>query len=237
MDTMSSASEVARALGTNVPRVLRTAERLGLKPRRPSSRRVLFGSDEVERLRAALGRVPPVPGLSRVEAQVLSALARSPRGLLSGRAVAARAAVSPTAAVRALERLEQEGLVTRERRMVALGHAREVSIWRAGVDSKRWDEISPQLAEVRAPTPRPRRRAKRVPPELLHLFWNTDPRQLELASAGGYIARRLIQAGDLDGLAWGAAELGAEEWRYAAKTRGLAPELKALAENLERGRR
>ena len=71
-----------------------------------------------------------------------------------------------------------------------------------------------------------------MPPELSHLFWNTASSQLDVERAGGYIARRLIQAGDLDGLAWGSEHLRSEDWRHAAMTRGLDPELRALASNL-----
>ena len=74
-----------------------------------------------------------------------------------------------------------------------------------------------------------------MPAELAHLFWNTARSQLELDRAGGYVARRLIQAGDLDGLAWGAEHLRAEDWRHAAATRGLDPRMKALALNLAEG--
>ena len=52
-----------------------------------------------------------------------------------------------------------------------------------------------------------------MPLELRHLFWNTAPRQLDVDTSGGYIARRLIQTGDLDGLAWGAEQLTADDWQ------------------------
>jgi hypothetical protein len=188
---------------------------------------------QIERLREHLGVLAPAPGLSRVERQVLAALARAPRGLPSARSVAGRAGVSPTAAVRALSSLERRGLAIRERETAALGRVREIDLYRANVLAPEWRELAPQLARVRAPLSRDGAPAKRrVPAELRHLFWNTASSQLDAGRAGGYIARRLIQTGDLDGLAWGAAHLSADDWRHAAKTRGLDPELRALAVNL-----
>ena len=77
-----------------------------------------------------LGVVPSVDGLSRVETQVLAALARAPRGLASVRAVARRAVVSPTAAAGALDSLAERGLVRWEREWVAAGRARELEFVR-----------------------------------------------------------------------------------------------------------
>jgi hypothetical protein len=71
-----------------------------------------------------------------------------------------------------------------------------------------------------------------VPRELRHLFWNTAEEQLDVRYAGGYVARRLLTVGDLDGLAWGAENLTAADWHHAATARGLSPDAKALAENL-----
>lgn len=236
MDSTCSASEAARRLGTNVPRLLRAAERLGLDVRRVRwgrSTRVELTRRQVERLRGELGVVTAVPGLSRVEVQVLAALARAPLGLTSRRAVARRAGLSPTAATRALSALEQRRLVGRERELIVLGRAREVEVYRANVLAPEWRELAPLLALVRAPRQhRTAHRSRRVPIELRHLFWNTAPSQLDIERSGGYIARRLIQTGDLEGLAWGAEQLSADDWRHAAGTRGLDPELRALARNL-----
>ena len=88
--------------------------------------RIALSGEQVESLRAHLGVLTAAPGLSRVETQVLAALARAPRGLLSARSVARRAGVSPTAATHALSALEERGLVRREREIAALGHAREI---------------------------------------------------------------------------------------------------------------
>lgn len=170
-------------------------------------------SDQLDLLREQLGVVAPAPGLSRIETQVLAALARAPRGLLSV--------------------LVARGLARRDRELAALGRAREVEVFHANVTAAQWPSLAPHLARVRLPKGRPpRTQRRRVPPELRHLFWNTAPSQLDLDRAGGSIARRLIQTGDLDGLAWGAEQLLREDWRHAARTRGLAPDLRALALNL-----
>ena len=49
-------------------------------------------------LPSSWARQRPMPDLSRVEARVLAALSRSPRGVASVREAARRAGVSPTAA-------------------------------------------------------------------------------------------------------------------------------------------
>jgi hypothetical protein len=234
MDTMRdiSAGEAARRIGTSVPRVTRAIDRSGMRVRRGPHGRFRLTQPQFERLRAMLGTDAEIPGLSRTQARVLAALARSPRGLGSARAVAARAGVSPTAASKAVGELEQRGLVNRERTWIAAGKAREVDLLSANVTAPEWPELASRLAVVERPRRGKVTRQRRVPRYLEHLFWNTAPSQLDVGRAGGYIARRLIQTGDLDGLAWGAENLDADAWREAARTRGLRPEQRALANNL-----
>ena len=233
MDTIS-ASEAARRLHTSLPRVRRAIDRLGLEVDRRPGGRVQLSETQLERLRSELRVVPPVDGLSRVETQVLAALARAPRGLAATRAVARRAGVSPTAATEALRSLGEHGLVRRERKWLAAGRAREVELVRANVTAPQWASLAPRLATVRLPVGRERRRPRRVPARLRHLFWNADPSRLELDAHGGYIAERLLSSHDLDGLAWGARALTAQDWEQAARNRGLPAEEKALARNLAR---
>jgi hypothetical protein len=161
----------------------------------------------------------------------LAALARAPLGLTSARAAAERAGVSPTTASRAIKSLRSQGLVTIERRTLPAGRARTVDVIRIDYGSPRWQRLAGAIAVTR---PRPRRRrtpARGVPPRLRHLFWNTAPSQLDTARAGGYIARRLLSVGDPEGLAWGAANISAKDWRHAARTRGISPRRRALALN------
>src|SRR5437764_2625293 len=100
MDT-HSASAVASMLATSTPRVLRAIHRLRIGVSKSPSGAYEITATQLDTLRAELGDAIAV-GLTRVQARVLAALARSPRGLASIRSVARRAGVSPTAAGRAL---------------------------------------------------------------------------------------------------------------------------------------
>lgn len=71
MDTVS-ATDLARELGTSVPRVTRAVKRLGIEAKLPSGRFAIAAAD-AERLRAELGRSPMVPGLTRPEVRALAA--------------------------------------------------------------------------------------------------------------------------------------------------------------------
>lgn len=228
MDRVWSAAAVAAELGTSVPRVVRAVARLGLG--QPGGGRLALSADQVARLRDELGVTPAVPGLSRTEVKALAALGRAPLGLVSARAVAARAGLSPTAASGAVKALEARGLVRREAASVAAGRARRVKVLHANRRAERWTEIAPLLALVEPP--RRAERDWRVPTRLMHLFWNTAPSQLEVEHAGPYIARRLLRTLDPDGLAWGARNLRPADWREAAAARGLPPDVRTLAENL-----
>jgi len=231
MDTTMSAAAFARELGTSLPRVVRAIERLGLEVRQDNGRMALRTTD-VGRLREELGDTPPrVPGLTPTEVAVLAALARAPLGLTSARTVAERAGVSPTTASRAIKSLRGQGLVTVAQRTLPAGRARTVELIRLDYGSPRWQRLADTIAGAR---PRPRRRRtsdRSVPPRLRHLFWNTASSQLHTDRAGGYIARRLLTVADPEGLAWGAANLTAADWRHAARTRGITPRRRALALN------
>lgn len=229
--TLRSAADVARELGTSLPRVVRAVERLGFDARRENGRIELCPA-QVDGLRDALGVSVGIPGLTGIEVKVLAALRGAPLGLVSVRAVAHRAVVSPTAASRALKTLEGKGLVGRQRASIAAGRARQVELYRAERLSPRWEELAPLLARVRPPLRARAARDTRVPARLRHLFWNTAPSQLGLERAGPYIARRLLVTMDLDGLAWGARNLSGSDWAQAQKARGLDPEVRALARGL-----
>ena len=95
MDTYSLA-DAARRLGTSSPRIRRAVDRLGLPVERDSSGVFHLTEEQVGELARELGVVPLIPGMSRMEAQVLAALSRSPRGVASVREAARRAGVSPT---------------------------------------------------------------------------------------------------------------------------------------------
>ncbi len=229
MDTVSGA-QLARELGTSVPRISRAIERLGIDARQANGR-LAFTPHQAERLRDALGVSPVLPGLTRTQVRVLAALRSAPFGLVSARAVARRAGLSPTATGRALGALLGFGLVSRTEEVLAAGRARKATIWRANPTHPRWAEIDRTLTTVKTPK-RDTKTDVRVPPRLLHLFWNTAPSQLEVRTAGPYIARRLLREMDVQGLAWGAATLTKEDWLRAARARGLDPKTRRLGKNL-----
>ena len=233
MDTYSLAA-AARLLGTSPPRVRRALDRLELAGGRDSAGVFHLTEGEVGELARELGVTPPVPGFSRTEAQVLAALSRSPRGLASVRETARRAGVSPTAGGRALAKLSAQGVISQSPMMLARGRASQAPVFRVRFGTAKWAALAPAVAKVRLPVHTGGRRVKRVPPHLRHLFWNSAPTQLDVATSAPYIARRLIQADDPDGLAWGAANLPASAWEHAATTRGLDPAHRALARNLAR---
>jgi len=232
MDTGISASAAARLLRTSVPRIVRALERLELDVERGPGRRVRLRESHLRALRAHLGMTPNVADLSLTETKVLAALARAPLGIASVRAVAGRAGVSPTAAGDALRRLTDRGLVLEERRSVAAGKVSEARILRANVAAPEWSRLATPLTGVVLTPAATARRSSRVPARLGHLFWNVSPRQLEVERHGGFIARRLLQGGDLEGLAWGAANLTREDWAHAGRARGLDSPRRALARNL-----
>jgi len=163
---------------------------------------------------------------------VLAVLARAPRGLISVRAIARRAGVSPTAAGAAVRALTGRGLVRKESEWVASGRARELELTFADVTAAAWPELAPQLAAVALPTGPVGPRPTRVPARLAHLFWNVDPSRISVRSQGGYVAERLLSTGDLDGLAWGLRALTPVDWEQAARNRGLSTRERALAHNL-----
>jgi DNA-binding transcriptional ArsR family regulator len=231
MDSAISAAALARELGTSVPRVVRAIERLGLDTRQDNGRMKLEPAD-VARLHEELGVSPAcVPGLTPAGVKVLAALARAPLGLTSARTVAERADVSPTTASRAIKSLRELRLVTVERRTLPAGRARTVELIRVDYGSPGWQQLAVAIARVRPQARRRKASNPRVPPRLRHLFWNTASSQLDTERAGGYIARRLLTVGDPEGLAWGAANLSVEDWRHAARTRGVSPQRRTLALN------
>jgi predicted transcriptional regulator len=189
---------------------------------------------QVDELASVLGAAPSLPDLPPTEARVLAALSRSPRGVASVREAARRAGTSPTATARALARLTSAGLIRQTRAMLARGRATEASVYQVPFASPKWLALAPAVARVRLPVRPARAHATRVPPHLLHLFWNVAPAQLDVASSAPFIARRLITSFDPDGLAWGSRNLPASAWEHAAATRGLEPAKQALAHNLAR---
>lgn len=222
---------LAEELGTNAPRVSRSLRNLGIQPNMVGNHAALTVA-QAAAVRRVLGVVPPVPGLSRVQTQVLAALSRAPLGVRSARVLARRAAVSPTVASGAVSALVAEGLAVVSVEPVVEGSVRDAQVIRANRGEEAYVRLANHLAGVVLPVPRRRRNVARVPARLGHLFWNTAGSQRDVRSAGGYIARRLLAVEDLEGFAWGAHALSCADWRHGARARGLSPRMRALALNL-----
>lgn len=234
MDTISGAA-LARELGTSVPRVTRAIEQLGIDARQANGRFALT-SLQANRVRRVLGVFPRADGLTRSETAVLAALRNAPFGLISTRAVSRRSGLSPTAAGRALQSLRLKELVGQVTETLAAGRAQKMTIWRANLSHPSWPDLDPVLERARKPE-RPEQAGERVPRRLRHLFWNTAESQLDVSRAGAYIARRLLQTTDLQGLAWGAQTLKPEDWERGALARGLDSKVTRLARNLAQASR
>lgn len=191
-----------------------------------------FTSTEMRAMEADLGRVPRVPGLRRSQVQVLAALARAPLGLRSQRAVARASGLSPTAAGRALHELVDLDLVRNETVMLAEGEAVEADVWRVS-DSTRWRDIAPVVRQTVLPvSSQPAEAPSRLPRRLWHLFWNVDPATLDLESDAGFIATRLLTAGDLQGLSWACSHLPDDALAEASRNRASDPATRALVANV-----
>jgi hypothetical protein len=130
----------------------------------------------------------------------------------------------------------RSGLVKVNMEMLAQGKAHRSSVYSVDFSSPRTRNLASGLGSVVLPDPAQPRPAKFVPYYLRHLFWNTAPRQLSVETSADYIARRLLTSGDPDGLAWGASHLPHHAWAIAARSRGLSPQDRALADNLARAR-
>jgi hypothetical protein len=130
-----------------------------------------------------------------------------------------------------LKSLLAKELVVQTGEIVAAGRAQRIEVWYANIAHPRWPELDPVLDRVEPPD-RPASPVTQVPRRLRHLFWNTAESQLDVRRAGGYIARRLLQTMDLQGLAWGAKVLDPKDWRQGARARGLDSKVKRFAQNL-----
>lgn len=240
MNTWTS-EEVASQLGTSRKRVTRAAHNLGLTAGNQTATRVRYTEQMVHKLATKLGTTPTIVGLSRTETIVLAELARRPQGLISARAVARACTISPASASKAVTNLTNKGLVTQTRTVVALGHAREVTVLRANVAHPRWTQLLTELSTVRVPEQAPvAPAATHLPTHLRHAFWNVDDTTfaaLNTRTHGVYIADRALTTRDLNLLAFSATHLNADAWNGAAKARGRTPQDKRFAENLARNTR
>lgn len=225
---MFTSGQVARELGTTVPRVLRAAYSGQVRSIR-NGNRFLFDAAGVQQLRQRWGVAPAIPGLSREDVLVLAALGRRPFGLRSARAVARAAGVSATTAGRSLRRLAEQGYVARETVRVAEGEARDVEVWVVRWAGPSWLRVAERIGCTTLPSePAPAAApahdaADAVPARLWHLFWNEDPAGLDLERQGTLLADRILRSEDSEAHAWMARRLPSEAILTATRTRNLDP--------------
>jgi len=189
---------------------------------------------EVLCLTKTLGRVPRIEGLSREEVLVLAALGRRPFGLVSARAVARAAGISPTSAAKALQHLQSLEYIKKESLEAVEGRVKTISVWQVRWASPAWLAIAPELASVVFPQPLGKTSpSENVPPRLSHLFWDVPrPAAINLSESGPSVASRLLTSNDPQALAWAARALRPSDLRRAAQFRGVDEMTRALAHNL-----
>ena len=237
-----TSGQVARELGTTVPRVLRAARRGAVASMRRGNR-FLFDPGAVEQLRRRWGVVPAVPGLSREDVLVLAALARRPLGVRSARAVAQAAAVSPTTAGRSLRRLAALGYVARATVRVAEGEVRDLEVWAVRWTGSPWLRVADIVGRAvlpAEPTPiagRGRGTGDRLPARLAHLFWNEEPQNLDLERDATLVADRILRSEDPEAHAWMLQRLPPRAILTATSTRNLDPRRARLGRLLAHGTR
>jgi excisionase family DNA binding protein len=228
-----TSGEVARRLGTSVPRVLRAAKR-GEVPAVRRGNRFLFDAEAVEQLRRHWGAVPSIPGLSREDVLVLTALGRRPLGLRSSRAVARAAGVSPTTAGRALRRLAERGYVTRDTVRVTEGDVRDVPVWSVRWTSPEWLGAAATVGQTALPVdpePAGHRMAptrRRVPSRLAHLLWNEDLATLDVERHAAMLADRILRSEDPEAHVWMMERLPPSAILRATRSRNLDPRRASL---------
>jgi excisionase family DNA binding protein len=226
-----SAGEVADLLGVSVPTVRRVAGRLGLTPARTEGGHRRFDEEQVARLVSQLGIVPRIPGLSRVETQVLAALAAHPLGFTSMRAVGRAAGVSTAAAAKSLTKLEHKGLaVATDVTISDAGRARRARRFRLRV-GQQWARLAACVATTVPPQQHTEVRARSVPRRFWHLFWNAQPLRLDLERDATFIATRMLLSGDVAAQAWALSVLPPAALEAAARNRAADALVRATVAN------
>ena len=231
VDSTITTRQAAEALGVSIPTVRRAVQRNGLRIGTTPGGHLRLTPDDLDALRAELGAVPVIDGLTRPQVRVLAALSRAPLGLRSERAVARAAGLSPTAAGRAMDALLAVGLVRSDERTLAEGRAVTGTVWRI-LHGPAWSAIAARVSTTVLPAPEPVDAPRRLPRRFWHLFWNADPSALDVDRDAGAIAVRMLLGDDLEALSWACAHLPADALRRATTNRAADDRLRSLVDNV-----
>ncbi len=186
--------EVAKELGVPLPRLLRFVS--GKDGATKVGSRIRLSPGTVAMARDHFGLIPKVAGLTRVETQVLVALSRRPRGLVSLRQVAKASRLSLTAASRAVSKLVSKGLVVRRPTPVFDGKVVVKDVLEVDWLSPSWREIAPILSKAELPKAKMSTTlGKRLPPRLADVFWTGDWRKVDPSKSPRYVAQRILNEG------------------------------------------
>ncbi len=223
--------EVARRLGTTVPRVLRAA---GSVAHVRHGNRTLFDNTAVVALTRHLGSAPVVRGRTRSEMFVLKALSVRPFGLASARQVAVAAGVAPATAAAALGRLAGDSLVVRDTSLVTRnGRVVRRPRWRIRWTSREWAALGPAVRTTVLTEAAGRPRSVGLA-EVGHLLWTGRLVDYDKERDAVLIARRVLTSHDPRALGWLADEVPPGAIREAARGRGVDSRTADVAKALAR---
>lgn len=226
---LRTTGEVAKRLGTTVPRILRAA---GGVSRVRRGNRTLFDDTAVATLTRHLGSAPVVPGRTRPEMFVLKALSVRPFGLASARQVAVAAGVSPATAIAALRRLAEDGFVARDTSLVTRnGRVVRRPRWRIRWTSREWARLGPAVRATVLTEAASRPRSVGLA-EVGHLLWTGRLGDYDEERDAALIARRVLTSHDPRALGWLADEVSPGAIREAARGRDVDGRTARIAEAL-----
>jgi DNA-binding Lrp family transcriptional regulator len=170
-----------------------------MRSNRPERRTPLrLSADEVVLLKRRIGSVPRIAGFSREELQVLIALSRHPRGLISTRQVAKAAGISPTTASKIVKEMEDRGLVKREIARLFDGSVKDRPVYVLNFLAPEWPDLAKRLARATLADLEEQPRGRRLPPRLAAAFWTGNWRDVDVIADPDYVARRIFSEGRFD---------------------------------------
>lgn len=197
MDTQG-APAVAERLGISLPTLHRALPEISGN-RKARGRNVRLAEKTVQELLRRFGSVPKLEGFTRLEVQVLIALSRHPRGMISARQVAKSARVSPTSASRAIRSLTKKGLVRSRIARVFEGKVEDRPVIEVDWATPKWRSIAPKLSAAVLPSPEVQGAApSRLPPRLASTFWSGNWRQVDVTAHPDQVAYRILNEGRFD---------------------------------------